>query len=648
MLAGVELRLHAGVADTPTSPPGVQDEPSEAFLAPGRVFAGHEILREAGRGGMGIVYAARHLRLRVVRALKVLTDETAGDPVFRARFERESQLAAALEHPNVVQVYEAGESEGTLYLSMRYVDGPNLAQVLADGPPARDRVVEVVRQVAAGLDAAHGAGLVHRDVKPANILLEDDAEGGRAFLGDFGISRMLAATGRLTETGEMLGTVNYVAPEQIAGTSVDARSDVYSLACVAYEALAGRPPFRRETRLATMFAHANAARPSATALRPELPEAVDAVFARALAVDPDDRYATASEFARDLEAALAGERISAPAIKSWGAVRRWIAAAIAAIALLALTAGALAIAGVFGGGADSPNGGRAPVPAPPTRLVGTVRLADPASTLAVGEFNLWTASASAGSISAVVPVTNDRARPPISVPGSPSSVVAGFGSIWIADRKGGSLLRIEPGRHAAPVRIPVGEHPSDVAASASHMWVTNKGDDTVSRIDPLKDRVDATTPVGNAPASVAVGEGGVWVADSKDGQLTELDPATAKPQGEPVRVGGRPTALAAGEAGVWVIDSAQGGLQRVSPGSRDVRTVRDTTGVTAVATGFGYAWVTTATGLVERVDPTELRIAGEPVEVGGKPGAIAAGDGFVWAADLTKPTLTRIDPRPAG
>jgi YVTN family beta-propeller protein len=636
------------VADTPTSPPGALDQLSEAFLTPGRVFAGHEILREAGRGGMGIVYAALHTRLRVIRALKVLTDETAEDPVFRARFERESQLAAALEHPGIVQVYEAGESEGILYLSMRLVDGPNLAQVLADGPLPPNEVAEFVNQVAAALDAAHDAGLVHRDVKPANILLEYGAAGRRAFLGDFGISRMLAATGRLTETGEMLGTVNYVAPEQIAGTSVDGRSDSYSLACVAYEALTGHAPFRRETRLATMFAHANAPRPGVTAERHELPQAVDTVFARALAVDSDDRYPKGSDFARDLEAALAGERISASAIRDSRARRRWIPVALGVLALLAITASVLALVGAFSGSDEGTGAERASVPAPPARVVGIVPLLHPASSLAVGEFNLWTASASSGSISAIVPVTSDHARPAISVPGRPAAIVAGFGSIWVVDRSGDSLLRIDPGRSASPTRIPVGDQPSDVAASATHLWVTNEADDSVSRVDPLTERVDATTPVGDAPATIAVGEGGVWIADSKQGRLTELDPATARPQGDPVRVGGRPTAVAAGEAGVWVIDSARGRLLRVSPGSRDVRAVRDAPGVSAVATGFGYAWITTAGGLVERIDPTELRPAGDPISVGGRPTAIAAGDGFVWAADGREAKLTRIDPRPTG
>src|SRR4029079_17278100 len=171
------------------------------------------------------------------------------------------------------------------------VDGPNLSQVLEGGPLALERTVDLISELADALDAAHDHGLVHRDVKPANVLLEGEPDSERVFLGDFGISRLLTEARPLTETGEMIGTVNYVSPEQIAGESVDPRGDIYSLACVAYEALTGVPPFERDTHLATMFAHANDPRPLPSALRGELSDDVDRVFARALAIDQGERYA---------------------------------------------------------------------------------------------------------------------------------------------------------------------------------------------------------------------------------------------------------------------------------------------------------------------------------------------------------------------
>ena len=298
-----------GMAEEPTTSPSAAAPGAEARLSPGTVFAGHEIVGEAGRGGAGVVYEAIHVRLGITHAVKVLPVSVAGDSTFRMRFERESQLAASLEHPNVVPVYEAGESEGLLYISMRFVTGGDLGEKLADeGPLEPARAAAIVTQVAAALDAAHHGGLIHRDVKPANILLEA-GETGRVFLGDFGISRLTAPGRDLTESGEMLGTVNYVAPEQIAGGRVDGRADVYSLACVAFETLTGVPPFGRETRLATMFAHANDPRPRASRARAGLGPSVDRVLARALAVDPARRHQTATEFADELERALAGGRV---------------------------------------------------------------------------------------------------------------------------------------------------------------------------------------------------------------------------------------------------------------------------------------------------------------------------------------------------
>ena len=331
--------------DSTTSPPGQRDS-DQGILRPGQLFAGHRIEYEAGRGATGVVYAAFHLKLHVTRALKVLSTKAAGDPVFRARFEQESQLAAALEHPNIVPVYEAGESGDALYLSMRFVDGPNLSQLLSrEGPLAPERAVALVAQLAAALDAAHEHGLVHRDVKPANVLLEGAGDSERAFLGDFGISRLVTGAKELTETGEMVGTVNYVAPEQIAGASVDARTDVYSLACVAYEALTGAPPFKRETQLATMFAHANDSRPKPSQARGELSSDVDRVFARALAIDPDARHARASDFTRELDRAVAGERLTRRRPTARSRLRALGATGAAIAAIVAV----LAITGVLGG-----------------------------------------------------------------------------------------------------------------------------------------------------------------------------------------------------------------------------------------------------------------------------------------------------------
>jgi serine/threonine protein kinase len=278
--------------------------PSE--LPVGTEIAGHRIDALVGRGGMGAVYLAEHLRLRRRVALKVLIPELANDETFRARFIRESQIAASLDHPNVVTVYDAGESEGLLYISMRYVDGPNLGKMIREGPLGPEFTVSVIDQVGGALDAAHALGLVHRDVKPANVLLS--GAGGdanvRAFLTDFGITKRIGAATQFTQTGQVVGTYTYMAPEQIRGDALDGRTDIYSLACLVYECLTGRPPYGGDSPMELMFAHMNQRPPSIRIRRPDLPGTVDLVIERGMAKDPEDRYPKASGLAVALRESL--------------------------------------------------------------------------------------------------------------------------------------------------------------------------------------------------------------------------------------------------------------------------------------------------------------------------------------------------------
>jgi serine/threonine-protein kinase len=222
-------------------------------LAEGTEFAGCRIDGVLARGGMGVVYRATQVSFGRTVALKVLPADRAADPEFRARFQREWRMAAAIDHPNVIPVYAAGEDEGRLYLVMRFVRGTDLQQVLRKRGALDPRdAAKVIAEVAAALDAAHGAGLVHRDVKPGNVLLEDT---GRVYLTDFGLSRLEAGGGDLTETGRWMGTVDYASPEQLEARRTDARSDVYALGCVLYATLTGEPPFSRPTVPAVMTAH---------------------------------------------------------------------------------------------------------------------------------------------------------------------------------------------------------------------------------------------------------------------------------------------------------------------------------------------------------------------------------------------------------
>jgi len=277
-------------------------------LHQGALLAGCRIEGVIARGGMGVVYRAVQLDLQRPVALKVITADRAGDPEFRERFTRESRMAAAIDHPNVVPVYAAGEDRGALYIVMRFVPGRDLhALIKDDGPLPAPRAAAIVAQVAAALDVAHAAGLVHRDVKPANVLLAAGS-GDHAYLSDFGLTRTLDPLEPLTDSGSWIGTVDFASPEQLAGERVDSRSDVYSLGCVLYAALTGVPPFPRETVPATLLAHLRdpVPRPSATGAD----QFFDRIVARALAKEPDDRYPSAGDLGRAALAAARGEPVT--------------------------------------------------------------------------------------------------------------------------------------------------------------------------------------------------------------------------------------------------------------------------------------------------------------------------------------------------
>jgi serine/threonine protein kinase len=285
---------------------------SETPLAPGELavgsqLAGYQIEQQIGRGGMAVVYRAFDPRLGRSVALKILAPELANDVAFRERFNREMRSAAAVDHPHIVPVYDAGEASGSLFIAMRYVSGQDLRTLLDRErtlPPAR--VAHIVSQVASALDEAHSRGLVHRDVKPGNMLIGTVAGSGQpdhVYLSDFGLSKHSLSTSSLTATGQFLGTLDYMAPEQVAGRPIDGRADLYALACSAFEMLAGTPPFKRDEGVAVLWAQVSAPTPSLRAIRPELPAAVDQVMATALAKSPSDRYQTCTAFANALREA---------------------------------------------------------------------------------------------------------------------------------------------------------------------------------------------------------------------------------------------------------------------------------------------------------------------------------------------------------
>jgi N-acetylneuraminic acid mutarotase len=277
-------------------------------LEPGSQFAGYRIDGILDRGGMGLVYKATDAELERTVALKIIAPEHTQNPDAATRFKSEARLAASLEHPNIVPIHRGGEYHGVLYLAMRYVPGTNLRQVIDQGQLGTDQIQRVVRCVASALDAAHERGLVHRDVKPANILISGAAPHEQIYLTDFGLTKKLGSPGSLTQTGAWVGTADYVAPEQIQGGTVDARTDVYSLGCVLYEMLTGSVAYPKDNDMAKLWAHVQDPPPAPRLKRPELVAAFDEVVSRATAKDPNDRYAKASDLADAVDRAIAEQR----------------------------------------------------------------------------------------------------------------------------------------------------------------------------------------------------------------------------------------------------------------------------------------------------------------------------------------------------
>ena len=313
-----------------------------------------------GRGGMGVVYLAtdRNLGRRV--ALKLLPEGLAADADFRARFIRESKMAAAIDDPNILPVYDAGEIDGVLFIAMRYVEGIDLEQRLRAGAIEPGDAIHLLGQVASALDSAHARGLVHRDVKPANILIagaRDDERGEHAYLADFGLTRSRGVDTSLTRAGTLVGTLDYMAPEQLEGRDLDGAADRYGLAAITFRALTGRLAFPRDTEVALITAHLKEPPPSAHELRPELPAAVDAVIARGMAKMPDDRYPSCAALIADLRTALAAMAPTPTGLARRHEVDRrvWLALAISgSLAAFALVRW-IGDLGLVGGGAASPS-----------------------------------------------------------------------------------------------------------------------------------------------------------------------------------------------------------------------------------------------------------------------------------------------------
>jgi YVTN family beta-propeller protein len=597
----------------------------------GRDIAGYRIEEVIGRGGMGVVYRAEHLRLGRKVALKVVAPQIAREEKFRDRFLRESRTAGSLDHPNVVPMYDAGEADGVLYIAMRFVDGVDLASLIArDGPLEPARTARIVAQVASALDAAHEAGLVHRDVKPSNVLLpaRGAGRGEHAYLGDFGLTKRVLSESGVTGSSAFIGTIAYVAPEQIEGQAVDARSDQYSLACLAFECLTGRKPFERETDIATLYAHIRDPFPSVGDDVPaNLAPAVDATLAHAAAKKPVDRYPSCGDMAEDL---LRATDATPPGTGQVPVVatrkprrsgrRRLLIGAVAALAVAVAGTGAFLLLQNLGPPAALlTSNGLVTIDATTGEAAVATTLDDEPTALAADDTAAWIVHFSAGRVTRVDAATNDL-----------SSIDVGVGPQGIA---------------AANLAAD-GEDPD------RFVWVTNTTDETLSEIDADQpDRTATTQVLLFRPGAVAYGEGFLWIIDAQVDALVQRDAASLEPIGDPIEVGAGPVAVAAGGGAAWVANDLGRSISRIPSalGTADAPIgLNFTPGALALDVEADALWIVDSDGdAVVRLD-TGTRREVERIDVGQTPVAVAIGAGSVWVANEFDGSVSRIDPSTNG
>jgi len=650
----------------------------------GSLLGHYRIESELGRGGMGVVFRAVDVELDRPVALKVIGAHSADEPGFRERFARESRLAASIDHPNIVPVYEAGEDGGHVFLAMRLVDGEDLARVIARehglDPP---RAVRIVRQVAAALDAAHRVGLVHRDVKPANVLLVGTGEEEHAYLTDFGLARTDRHS-RLTATGILVGTPSYMAPEQVNGERAGPSADVYALGCLLFEALTGRPPFEAASDVAVMLAHLQQRPPAPSTVRPDLPAALDAVLETALAKDPAARHASTTALARDAQAAL--DATVAPDAVATATAPGARDALVSQDAMAIVTApttrtrdGPTARAAAprpapSRATSRSPRGRLARWIAPPVLLAGVAAVllilivdGDEPPGDGVDQLSVSKVVDVDGFPDGLIVDGNDvfvadqrgrlvridartaKVTDKIRLKGSPDSVAGEKGILWVSLQRRNAVARVDV-RGDEPLvlkTIRVGRAPESLTLSPQVLWVANRGASTVTRIDRVTTSV-LTPPIsgiGEGPIGIFAGPSVVWVAGSRSGTVARIDAKTAELIGTPVKVGSDARDVVEGAGGVWVALPLQDAVVRLNP--RTGRQVGEPIPVgqepTHMTVGGGSVWVTNfGDGTVSRIDPKTNRTVGTAVVVGDKPIGIAFARNSVWVANGGQGTVAQI------
>jgi YVTN family beta-propeller protein len=593
----------------------------------GTELHGYRLDALVGRGGMGVVYRAHDPRLKRDVALKLLASELAEDGAFRERFLRESELAAGLEHPNVVPIHDVGEVEAQLFVVMRLVEEGDLKALLArEGTLEARQALALVSQVASALDAAHERGLVHRDVKPSNVLVDGR---GHAYLSDFGLSRRLSDQAAGFDAGLSLGTPAYVAPEQIEGKEIDGRADQYSLACVLYECLAGERPFPRSSEAAVLFAHLEEAPPTLPGLEEVLP--------KALAKDPADRFGSCTEL---VDAAANALGITVHRRSLWP-----LAVAVVGLALIGASLAAFFLTRGGSSPAALPGADSLVRIDPTTNTVReTIPVGRTASAVAVDGGHVWVTSFGDGNVWRINPKSKDVLRVPTR--GSPTDVAAARGKVLVANGPQQSIVAFDADGNASPAATLGGQNNIGslrVAAGPGAFWFADPTRHVVGKVQPELQGTDSVVeiPVPQDRTSLtaeyesfdgfAFGEGAVWVTgDALGHELWRIDPAT---NGIAARIPLPfvPAGMAAGEGAVWVTSLLDDTVVRVDPATnRILGSIRVGRGASSVATGNGAVWVANSIdGTVSRIDPATSSVTAT-IPVGGELGDIDAGPDTVW------------------
>ena len=648
-------------------------------LHEGDEFAGHRILGIAGRGGMGVVYRALQLDLDRPVALKLIAPQLAEDPDFRERFVRESRAAASIDHPNVIPIYYTGESDdGALYIAMRYVEGSDLRTLVrAEQRLDPARAAYIVSQVARALDAAHARGIVHRDVKPANVLLGPN---DHAYLTDFGLTKRVTSHTGSTRDGGWVGTLGYVAPEQIRGERLDARADVYALGCVLYHSLAGVPPYQRESDEATLWAHLNDDPPSLHDRAPNVPASFDAVLSRAMAKDPDDRFPSAGDLGRATLAA-AGQPVApgpervvavgeaapgdsqetvvspdqAPTVlaASDSRTRRLLPWALAVVPIAGL---ALIAALTLGGGGNDGGGGGATTAKstatstttqPQDVAIKTAVIGGRPNNIVLANDKAWVVRSGNPRL-AVIDAKTVKREPYSPRVGNPSGEAAGFGKLWVINQDAPSLVPIGLKSHrqeGKAVPLPAQGRAVAGAAATNTMWVGVRGNPgLLLRIDPKNRAQPAKTiELPDGLQNITVGGGAVWIIARRANTVTRLDIASGTQR--PIFVGEKPFGIAYGRGAVWVTNNGDDTVTRIDSGSLNTLTIPVGRGPQGIAVGAGAVWVANSiASTVTRIDPQASKPDGDPIAVAHNPYGVDTLGSAVWITSPSDGKVQRLTP----